>query len=194
MPANKADITLWVEKYSDSMYNWTLTRVSDPVIAEDMVQETFLSAVKAIHSFKEKSNPKTWLFSILKNKIADHFRKQFKLETVNESEISGDDDIDFFGRYFSSSNEWKKEYYSNEWSFSEDELLDDNEFREILEKCLRALNKKSLLSIQYKYIEEKDGKVICQELGITPSNFWQLLHRAKIQLRACLSENWFNNK
>lgn len=109
MPANKADVTFWVEQYSDSMYYWTLSKVSDPVVAEDMVQDTFLSALKAIHSFKEKSNPKTRLFSILKNKIADHYRNQFKMETVNETVISGDDDKDFFGRYFSSDNEWKEE-------------------------------------------------------------------------------------
>lgn len=192
MPVNKADITLWVEEYSDSMYNWTLTRVSDPLIAEDLVQETFLSAVNAIHTFKEESNPKTWLFSILKNKIADHYRKQFKLETVNESKLSGEKDTDFFSRYFLPDNHWKKEYDLEEWTMPENELLDNTEFIEVLEKCLKKLNKKSMLAIQYKYLDEKDGKIICQELGITPSNFWQLLHRAKIQLRDCLNSNWFN--
>ncbi|MCK5276978.1 MAG: RNA polymerase subunit sigma, partial [Cyclobacteriaceae bacterium] len=46
-------------------------------------------------------------------------------------------------------------------------------------------------AIHLKYLEEKDGKEICQELGITSSNYWQILHRAKLQLRICIEENWF---
>jgi RNA polymerase sigma-70 factor (ECF subfamily) len=45
--------------------------------------------------------------------------------------------------------------------------------------------------MQLKYLEQKDGKEICQDLGITSSNFWQILCRAKLQVRACIEKNWF---
>ena len=41
-----------------------------------------------------------------------------------------------------------------------------------------------------KYIDHKKGKEICQELDITPSNLWQMAHRAKLQLKTCLDTNW----
>ena len=44
-----------------------------------------------------------------------------------------------------------------------------------------------------KYLAEKDAKEICQELGVSTTNFWQIIHRAKLQLRACVNKNWQNN-
>ena len=46
-------------------------------------------------------------------------------------------------------------------------------------------------AMKLKYLEDKKGELICQELEITPSNFWQVLHRAKLQLRKCLELHWF---
>ncbi len=65
----------WVNSYADDLFSWALYKVSDTPLAEDLVQETFLSAFKAFDSFKEDANPKTWLFRILNNKIIDHYRK-----------------------------------------------------------------------------------------------------------------------
>ncbi len=192
MPTEKKQIEDWVREHSDSLYNWAFKRVSDSIIAEDLVQDTFFSAIKSLGSFKGQSNPKTWLFSILKNKISDYYRKQFKMQIVNESKLSADDDQAFWDRFFTKDGEWKPRPVAEDWEKDEVELLDNSEFRQILEECLEALNQKSFLAIQYKYFEEKKGKIICQELGITPSNFWQLLHRAKLQLRDCLDVNWFN--
>ena len=53
---------------------------------EDLVQETFLAAFKSIRKFQGDSEPKTWLFSILKNKISDYPKKRFKSVTVNQSQ------------------------------------------------------------------------------------------------------------
>ena len=194
MSRNKDLIAKWALDYTEPMYSWTVNRVSDSNVAEDLVQDTFLSALKSIDSFQGKSNPKTWLFSILKNKIADFYRKQFKLQTISESKLNVDSDDGFFGRFFDKHGEWKKEYNIGGWEEDQVELLDDYDFKELLQACLKALSEKGFLAIQYKYLEEKDGKIICQELGITPSNFWQLLHRAKIQLRECLDDNWFKRE
>lgn len=189
----KNQITEWVNEYTDSLYNWALLKVNKPALAEDLVQDTFLAAYTSISKFQNKSQPKTWLLSILKNKIADHYRKQFKMHTVNESEIGGQESESILDRFFNANGEWRKEIRPGRWDDNESELLDNHEFLIILKKCMDMLNEKSYLSIQYKFIEEKESKAICQELGITPSNFWQLLHRAKLQLRGCIDKNWFNN-
>jgi RNA polymerase sigma-70 factor (ECF subfamily) len=38
---------------------------------------------------------------------------------------------------------------------------------------------------------DKKTEEICQELGISTTNYWQMMHRAKLQLRECIDENWF---
>lgn len=186
-------LTEWVNKYTDSLYNWALLKVNKPAIAEDLVQDTFLAAYKSIDKFQSKSQPKTWLLSILKNKIADHYRKQFKMQTVNESDIGGAETGGILDKVFNKDGKWNKEMRPGNWENDEAELLDNHDFLRILKLCMELLNEKSFLAIQYKFLEEKEGKIICQELGITPTNFWQILHRAKLQLRGCIDEKWFKH-
>lgn len=69
---NTLDPSKWVDSYSDYLYNFAYYRVNDQELAEDLVQDTFLSALKARDSYKGEAAEKTWLVSILKNKIIDH--------------------------------------------------------------------------------------------------------------------------
>ncbi len=50
------------------MFYYTRSRISDVEMAKDLVQETFLSALKAMPNFQGKSNERTWLIAILKRK------------------------------------------------------------------------------------------------------------------------------
>ncbi len=79
MPKSDTAIVMksWVEAFSDKMYLWTLYKTNSKETAEDLVQDTFLAAFQSIEKFEGKSEPKTWLFSILNNKIAEHFRKAY---------------------------------------------------------------------------------------------------------------------
>ena len=175
--------TFWVQLYSDSLYSWALHKTSNKETAEDLVQETFLIAIKSFDKFKGDSNPKTWLFSILNNKINDHYRKSYRMPVVNNDTI-----LDIF---FESSERWRKDQMPQKWTDDTDNLLDNVEFQQELDNCLKKLPPSCFLAIQLKFIEEKKGNVICQELGITDTNFWQILHRAKLQMRKCLELNWF---
>ncbi len=78
MVAASDEISSWVKAYTADLYAYTLSKVSDKLAAEDIVQNTFLSALESLHRFESKSAPRTWLFSILKNKIADYYRQKYK--------------------------------------------------------------------------------------------------------------------
>ncbi len=93
--------TCWVQLYSDSLYSWALHKTSDKETAEDLVQETFLVAVKSFNKFKGDSNPKTWLFAILNNKINDHYRKSYRTPIINNETI--------LDRFFDDEDHWKKD-------------------------------------------------------------------------------------
>ena len=184
-------IKLWVDKYSDKLYNWCLYKTNYKEIAEDLVQDTFMAAFQSMHKFEGKSDPKTWLFSILNNKIADYFRKLYRDPTVTESEIKQTSETSFFETYFDSGGSWLKEQRPKAWQQEDTHLLDNTVFVKVLQSCMSKLPPDCCAAVQLKYIEEKKGEIVCQELNITPTNFWQLLHRARLQLRRCLEINWF---
>jgi RNA polymerase sigma-70 factor (ECF subfamily) len=179
----KEAIKCWVELYSDNLYSWALYKTSSVEVAEDLVQDTFMAAVQSFTSFEGKSNPKTWLFSILNHKINDYHRRNFRKPTIYDNSI--------LQVFFDSNDQWKAEERPETWSDEPENLLDDSEFHKIFEYCLGKLPDHWFSAIQLKYMEEKNGDLICQELEITPTNFWQILHRTKLQLRRCLELNWF---
>ncbi len=183
-------IRSWVNAYSDKMYSWALYKTSSKETAEDLVQDTFVAAFQSFEKFKEKSSPKTWLFGILNNKIADHFRKVYRLPTVNESDRNPEGGKDFLDIFFDADGSWIKEQRPDSWP-DDSHLLDNPEFVKTLQACMNELPSKWFAAINLKYLEGKRGEQICQEIGITPTNFWQMLHRAKLQLRKCLENHWF---
>ncbi len=182
MIANKDDIISWVKIYTKDLLNYSIAKVPQKEIAEDLVQDTFLSACQSHKTYKGESNVKTWLFSILKHKIADYYRSKYK----NNIEISSN----IIEQFFDEGHHWKPGYSPIEWT-NEIELLDDPEFSNTLKKCFDQLPEKWSSAVQFKYLEEHDSKAICSELEITSSNFWQIVHRAKLQLRNCLEIKWF---
>ncbi|MEO6188160.1 MAG: sigma-70 family RNA polymerase sigma factor [Ginsengibacter sp.] len=183
-------IRLWVEAYSNKMYSWTLFKTNSKETAEDLVQETFMIAFQSLDKFEEKSSPRTWLFAILNHKIADHFRKVYRQPVVNESDRNPEAGKDFLDIFFDANGSWIKEQRPKPWP-DDQHLLDDVAFLKCLQKCMNDLPLNWNAAINLKYIEGKKGEVICQELEITPTNFWQILHRAKLQLRKCLEVHWF---
>jgi RNA polymerase sigma-70 factor (TIGR02943 family) len=179
-----ATVKSWVDQYSDSMYSWAFHKTSSRETAEDLVQDTFLAAFQSFEKFKGDSNPRTWLFSILNNKINDHYRHTYRQPKIEDNSI--------FETFFDSNLRWKTDQRPQQWTEETGDILDDDEFQKILHYCMKNLPVNWSTAIQLKFMEEKKGEHICQELGITDTNFWQILHRAKLQLRKCLELNWFN--
>ena len=170
----------WVKQYGDTLFRRALFLTSNREVAEDIVQETFLAAVKAIDGFSKKSEPKTWLLGILNHKTADYFRQKFR-----NPEIGAND-------FFTASGDWTSEKApSKDWIDEPENLLDNSDFQKVLHQCLDDLPEIWRGAFLLKFLENKKGRVICQELGITQTNFWQMLHRAKLQLRHCIEIYWF---
>lgn len=179
------ELVKWVSMYTDDLYYRAIFKVSDKELAKDLVQETFLAAAEKVSSFKGESSPKTWLFSILNHKIIDYYRKK------GSQPITADSDT--LSNFFDENEGWKTEKRPKDWHEDESNLLDDEEFQAVLKKCLDALPPQWNTCVKLKYLMNKNGEEICQELEITTSNYWQIVHRAKVQLRDCVETNWFQN-
>ena len=178
-----AAVKSWVELYSDSMYSWAMHKTANKETAEDLVQDTFAAAITSFHKFKGESNAKTWLFGILNNKINDYYRNAYRRpQTQNGLDVNV---------LFDMEGRWRTGERPLEWDGDGSHLLDDEDFVASFQQCLGRLPENWFAVIQLKFIKGKKGKLICQELKITDTNLWQMLHRAKLQLRRCLEKNWF---
>jgi len=182
-------IEAWVKLFTDSLFNWAFFKTSDKETAEDLVQDTFLAAYQQIETFNWKSSPKTWLLAILNNKILSFYRLKYK-GLANGTTLDSDENA-IFNQLFDKNERWKKDEIPVVWNVEERHLLDDLEFNRVLNSCISRLPEHWRSAITLKYIEEKKGELICQELEISATNFWQILHRAKLQLRKCLEVKWF---
>ena len=178
------DLAEWVEKYTSDLYAWALHKISDGELANDLVQDTFMAAAEKQSSFKGESSPKTYLFSILNHKIIDHYRKKVHKPVNMESPV--------LSRFFSEDGEWHDNKRPREWHEDEGNLLDDDDFQTVLNDCINDLPDKWNACVTSKYLMDKKTEEICQDLEISTTNYWQMMHRAKLQLRECIDENWFN--
>jgi len=174
----------WVTKYADILFRYVYLRVTDAAIAEDIVQETFLSGWRSRETYDQSSSEKNWLFTICKNKIIDHFRKSNSNRIIQIGEYS-----DNF--YFDENDHWTNEAKPALWKIS---ILpcDNEDFVKVLNRCRSKLNKTQLAVFTMRYMDEMDAHEICRSMDITVKNYWVLIHRAKIQLRECLQRNWID--
>lgn len=187
MSEAKAQLAEWVDLYSDELYTWAAYKLNHDENAKDLVQDTFVAAAQAFARFEGRSSVRTWLFSILNNKIRDYYRKN-KGKTVYLADLQFEDSGD---ERFDANGAWKPEHVPHAWQEADFQLLDDLEFRKVFDACLNRLSERFRLAVVWKFLEKKESEAICQDLKISPSNFWQILHRAKLQLRSCLESNWF---
>ena len=182
---SKTELAEWVRLYTKELYAWAFRKTSDRELSEDLVQETFLAAAESIASFKNESQPKTWLYGILKNKIAEHYRKSLRQNittTLPSDEIA---------TFFTSNGRWSETAVPQPWQGEAENLTDLPAFNKVFDSCIEHLPSVMNACIRLKFLDEKKGAQICQELGLTTTNYWQLIHRAKLHLRDCLEKYWF---
>jgi len=178
---------LWVGAHADYLYGYTLSRLNDEELAKDLVQETFLAALQRVDKFEGKSSERTWLTAILKNKIIDVYRKQssgLKNTDVKQAEAEQQD-------FFEEDNgHWNQAYQPKPFGIDDYDPLAGKEFNSILQKCMQKLPALWMAVFTMKHIDDAATDIICSELKVTQANFWVIIHRAKLNLRACLQKNW----
>lgn len=178
----------WVRMHADYLYAYAITRINDQDLAKDLVQETFLAALERVAHFEGKSSERTWLTAILKNKIIDVYRKRSSgLRNIDEKRALRETD-DFF--MDEEGGHWKREHIPREFELDQHDPLAQKEFEKVLKLCLHKLPALWLSVFTMKHMDDVQTEVICSELKVSASNFWVIIHRAKVNLRACLQKNW----
>ncbi len=176
----------WVKLHADYLYNYTISRVNNHEISKDLVQETFFAGLKAMKKFQGKASERTWLISILKRKIIDHYRK------INSGKGKAEVKMNFYSEG-DREGEWIEERVPSNWNSDVEKSIENTELNEVLQKCINKLPEKYEMVFRMKTLQQFDTEEICKELQITSSNLWVIIHRARTQLRKCMEDNWFND-
>ncbi len=178
----------WIEEHGDYLYRFALVRVRDISVAEDLVQETFLAALQGTRRESGPTAERRWMVGIIKHKIADHFRRIIR-EPLHEGDPS---DIPSIDDDFVADGHWKPEVGAgSRWPESPDELLDRKQFLDALAICLDKLPSRMAQVFTLREMDEMETNEICRLLHLTETNLGVMLHRARKQLRTCLSVRYF---
>lgn len=177
----------WVALYADYLYAYAYARLDNEEQARDLVQETFLAALEGLEQFKGASSEKTWLTAILKYKIIDVYRKRNSGLAFPGERADREPEQEFFDP---DNGHWKEIYSPQELGVEYSDPLGNKELTAVLQSCLQKLPALWLSVFTMKHMDELTTEIICRELKVTSSNFWVIIHRAKLNLRACIQKAW----
>lgn len=172
----------WVEAHADILFRYALTRLRRREDAEDVVQETLLAALQA-RVFRGDSAERTWLMGILRHKIVDRIRIVVRDSAVESLSIAEEQD------WFDTREHWRRP--PKAWSGDPAKLSEDEDFWQQVRKCFAALPERQAQAFALRTFDELEADEICKQIGISSTNLWVLLHRARTRLRACLESSWF---
>ena len=162
-------------------------QLRNPVWAEDAVSETMLAALAKPQAFGNRSQLKTWLVGILKHKVIDALRLHGReVCQSNQADSADEDPLDLIafkadGHYVEPPAEWG----------NPEQQASSRQFFEVLESCVNHLPAVQGRLFMMREWLELSSEEVCKELGITSTNLYVQLHRARLRLRECLELNWY---
>jgi RNA polymerase sigma-70 factor (ECF subfamily) len=162
------------EAYADPLYRLAIQLLGDPSAAEDVVQETFVSAITHRDTFEGRSKLSSWLYRIGYNAAMGRLR-------ARQEEPLPEDEPD---------DEAPAPLPHNlvEWNLTPEQLQQDSEAAEVLQKAIAALPMKYRVVFFLRDMEDQSTEQTAEVLGLTETAVKVRLHRARLALRELLSE------
>jgi RNA polymerase sigma-70 factor (ECF subfamily) len=193
-PNKSPDAGVWLDQHGDYLFKYASFRLRDQSAAEDVVQETYLAALKAYEKFEGRGSERTWLVGILKHKITDHFRRTAREAPMDHEEDEGPDHAEFFTRTDGWDSHWNNDYAPTDWHATPAQLLERGDFWKVFNDCLSPLPQRTASAFTFREVDGLSSEEICEMLGVSVNNLWVMLHRARLHLRNCLQMNWFGKE
>jgi RNA polymerase sigma-70 factor (ECF subfamily) len=181
------DPEAWVDQYGDYLYRYAISRIHEPAVAEDLVQETLLAALQGKEGFKGRSSEKTWLTGILKYKIIDHIRKKSREQPTDTIELVADT----VHEHFDDKGKWK--VGPAKWTVNPTELLKQKQFWKVFYSCLSKLSERLAKAFVLRELDGLSSQEIREILNISATNSYVMLYRARMRMRDCLEVNWLGH-
>lgn len=172
--------------HHDYLLRFAHLQLRNPAWAEDAVSETVLAALAKPQAFESRSQLKTWLVGILKHKVIDMLRLHGRDISMTPQDDDGADLLDLIG--FKPDGHFAE--MPADWGNPEQDLR-SQQFLKVMDACVEKLpTTQGRLFLMREWLELSVDD-ICKELGLTATNLYVQLHRARLRLRECLELNWF---
>jgi RNA polymerase sigma-70 factor (ECF subfamily) len=166
-----------VQLNSANVYNVALKLLGDEQEAEDVLQETFLSAFQAIDRFEGRSQLSSWLYRIASNASLMRLRKRKGMTTFSLDQPMGDAEQD----------DGRESPHLVDWSTVPDDQLLTAEAREEMDLAIAELPESLRSAFVLRDIQGLSGAETAEVLGISVQAVKNRLHRARLRLRDRLS-------
>jgi RNA polymerase sigma-70 factor (ECF subfamily) len=179
-----------IESHRPYLVRYALSQLRDSQLAEEAVQEALLAGLEGLPKFNGQSSLRTWLTSILRFKVIDLQRRAIlDRQRLESTDLAGEGmEEAWLDELFDETGHWREAPQA--WANPE-AALEQRRFWEAFEKCLDRLPQTGGRVFFKREVLGEDTPAICRSEGITESNCWVILHRARIALRACLEKTWF---
>jgi RNA polymerase sigma-70 factor (ECF subfamily) len=176
--------------HANALLRYALVRVSDRATAEDLVQETLVTAVTKLSEFAGISGMRTWLLGILRHKILDHYRWKERHpgdQPDREGVQSGDPEP-----WFTARGAWRMDPNVGLEALDDDpsHALERSQLRAALQFCIDHLPKALHKVFVLRELEEVEPEATCEAVGISRDSLAVFLYRARQALRACMQKKW----
>ena len=89
-----------------------------------------------------------------------------------------------------NEGDWLEERVEDEGYLNAQETLENEELGDAIYNCIDQLTEKQAAVFKMKTILNFETEDICNELNITASNFWVIIHRARTAIAECMEKNW----
>jgi RNA polymerase sigma-70 factor (ECF subfamily) len=180
-----------VERYSATMLHVARLHVRDHQAAEEVVQETWLAAVKALERFEERSTLKTWLFRILTNRAKTRGEREARcvpFSSLVVADVSGEDPAVDADRFQGPNDQYPGGWAAPpaSWETLPDVRLLSQEKLGRVAAAVEVLPPAQRAVIRLRDIEGWDSDEVCDLLGLSHGNQRILLHRARSKVRGAL--------
>lgn len=170
------------------MLRFATLQLSDPSLAEDAVQEAFVGALRGAGKFAGRAAYRSWVFAILRHKIADQLRAQLRYASRTVSDEPEPDPV--VDGMFEADGHWTADAAPANWG-DPHAALQDTQFWRVFEACLDHLPGQQARLFMMREFVELESHEICSAAGVSTSNLNVSLHRARLRLRNCLEQHWF---
>jgi RNA polymerase sigma-70 factor (TIGR02943 family) len=182
--SNAVNPKIWVEAYHDYLFKYALSRLREADLAEEKIQETFLAALQSRKHFRGLASEKTWLISILKRKIYDHFRRISRDRQYSVASPVACLRYDVFDR------KRMQAVRSSIWFSDPSKVYEQKEFFKIVTYALSELPGRLAQVFILREIFELSSQEICDLLDISVCNLYVMMHRARKRIRHKLQLKW----
>ena len=179
-----------VNQHHSTLIRMAMGYVADREVAEEVVQDTWMAVIESLNRFEGRSSLRTWICGILIHKAKDRGVREKRHTTFSAFESYDDDNDEAVDpSRFQQSGEW-----AGHWAFppqpwddqTPEKLLASKQAVDCMQRAIDALPATLKEVLILRDVEGVEAKEVCEMLGITETNLYVRLHRARERVRAAV--------